>query len=124
MIYEEQYTTITGTGYVTIKIQLFKDFIPCIEDIPSPFKHATVGLPPELNKETYECVNIHCYIEKDEQSKINMNTSESPRFIFDETITKFIEKTWKDKVLVEVERIHCNHFEQQIKYIIGSKPQS
>ena len=117
MTHEILYELKTSSDKILIRINLYKDFVSCEEDIPGLFKHGTSLLDTKINQDDYEKIVIHSLIDKNDRGKIYV---ESPQHILDEVCINFIKEKWEGLKLIEIEQYKCNHFEQQVKYIITS----
>ncbi len=104
--------------YVTVRTSTHDEFIPCVEDMPSPFKHSKTALPSEIDPSKYKSIVIKCIIEGDEKTKVAKVPGLSGESICHEVVELFIKDNYKSNKLVQTETVLCNHYEMQYKYII------
>jgi hypothetical protein len=103
---------------VTVGVSTHDDFLPCKEDMRSPFKHGKTILPPEIDPSKYRSVVIKCIIEGKDRTKVGMPKL-SGESICHEVVEQFVKDYFGAKKTVQTETVFCNHYEMQYKYIIA-----
>ncbi|GAB2582687.1 hypothetical protein [Spirosoma areae] len=113
----ENVSFILGQESVTVSVSTHTDFIECVEDIPSPFKHGQTILNPGLDTSNFEGVVIKCFIPFEERDKVSKERA-SGQSICHEVVEDFVRNNWSHKQVFQVETLNCSHFEQQYKYLV------
>jgi len=105
-----------GSSTVIVKVSVHDNFVNCLVDEPSPFKHSvTLGIG-DISK--VNTVVIKCFMPEDERHKVrNKIPNISAQNIFHKILPGFRQEMWPGAELREVETHFCNHFEEQYKYI-------
>lgn len=110
---------LSSNETIEVEVTTNENFIECIEDNNSPFKHGKSFMDPKIEVEKYETIVIKCIIPENQRNKLFNYQAESSMKICYEVIDQFIKENWKNnEKLLELESLNCNHFEMQFKYLI------
>jgi hypothetical protein len=99
-------------------ISTHSEFLPCIENLLSPFKLSKTVLQHGIDPDKNKSIVIKCKIVEEDQEKLGKVYGLSSDTICYEALEQFVKEHLSAKNLSQAEILVCNRFEKQYKYII------
>ena len=107
--------TIGGVT-ATVTVTAHEVFQECIELRESPFYNMQVVLPSGIDAERHRQLVIKCIIPDEFHLPILQRNLSGQDFCYDAR-DRVLQSTYPDARLILYQSRHCNHFENQFKYL-------